>query len=234
MRWDWQGGSRSQCHPERSDANVSERSAVEGSPCWNEVSSNRRMLRPSYAQRADARLALRRLSMTLGSYLILLFLFSIPLLAQNVTALVGPPAATPLAGERLDRETERVAALLRCPVCQGLSIKDSPATMAVQMKAQTRELLAAGYSDDQILLYYEKSYGQFVRLEPPRSGINWIVWLAPALLLVAGIGFVAMRFRRTSESAAAELVPSLADHVDGELAPWLVRVRQIAYGDEAR
>ena len=129
---------------------------------------------------------------------------------------------------------ERVADLLRCPVCQGLSINDSPAEMAVQMKAQTRELLAAGYSEEQILLYYEKSYGQFVRLEPPRSGINWIVWLAPALLFLFGIGFLALRFRRRRNESPSEFVAPPADEVDDELAPWLARVREIAYGEDNR
>ena len=43
-----------------------------------------------------------------------------------------------------------------------------------------RELLAAGYDQEQILAYFERSYGEFVRLEPPLRGVNWLVWLAPA------------------------------------------------------
>ncbi len=54
------------------------------------------------------------------------------------------------------------------------------------MKARVRELLAAGYDEEQILAYFERSYGEFVRLEPPRRGINWLVWLAPPLALWAG------------------------------------------------
>ena len=59
--------------------------------------------------------------------------------------VVGAPKGPPLAGTALDARTEEVGALLRCPVCQGLSVADSPATMASNMKAQVRELLAAGY-----------------------------------------------------------------------------------------
>ncbi|MDX1583610.1 MAG: cytochrome c-type biogenesis protein CcmH, partial [Thermoanaerobaculia bacterium] len=53
--------------------------------------------------------------------------------------VVGEPAGTPLSGEALDTETERVSGLVRCPVCQGLSVNDSPAPMAVKMKKQVRE-----------------------------------------------------------------------------------------------
>ena len=165
-----------------------------------------------------------------GLMLLLLLIIS-PLQAQSVNALVGPPAATPLTGERQERETERVASLLRCPVCQGLSINDSPATMAVQMKAQTRELLSAGYSDEQIITYYEKSYGQFVRLEPPRAGINWIVWLAPGVLLLGGIVFLISKVRKKSPSEAPLIEPATLDE---DLAPWVMRIREMAYGDEAR
>ncbi len=83
-------------------------------------------------------------------------------------------------GEALLARTEDVAGLLRCPVCQGLSVADSPATMAVNMKAQVREMLAAGYDQEQILAYFEHSYGEFVRLQPPLRGVNWLVWLGTA------------------------------------------------------
>ena len=47
------------------------------------------------------------------------------------------------SGAALDTRTEEVGELLRCPVCQGLSVADSPATMATNMKAEVRSLLAA-------------------------------------------------------------------------------------------
>lgn len=168
-----------------------------------------------------------------GAVILLLVLFAVPLAAQNVQSLVGPPAATPLTGRELDRETVRVSALLRCPVCQGLSINDSPATMAVQMKQRTRELLAAGYSDEQILLYFEKSYGQFVRLDPPKSGINWIVWLAPALLFLGGLAIIVRRVARR-RAITTPMAPPPVEVENDELAPWLAKVRAIAYGDETQ
>ena len=65
--------------------------------------------------------------------------------------VVGAPKGRPLAGDALTARTEDVASLLRCPVCQGLSVADSPATMAVNMKVEVRELLAKGYDQDQVL-----------------------------------------------------------------------------------
>jgi cytochrome c-type biogenesis protein CcmH len=148
--------------------------------------------------------------------------------------VVGPPKGQALAGEALLTRTEDVAGLLRCPVCQGLSVADSPATMAVNMKAQVREMLATGYDQEQILAYFEHSYGEFVRLQPPLRGVNWLVWLGPLLALAAGGVFVtrALSARRTA-AVPAEPSPlpgpaTLPD--DPELARYVRRVRELAYG----
>lgn len=164
--------------------------------------------------------------------------------------VVGPPQGPARAGAALEEATARVADLLRCPVCQGLSVGDSPATMAQDMRAQVRELLAAGFDDEQVLAYFEASYGEFVRLAPPLRGVNWLVWLAPALGLVAGLGIVTWVLRgagpRRTETVDATVIepakaPAVAPAPGGEavldplpddpaLARAVLRVRETAYG----
>jgi cytochrome c-type biogenesis protein CcmH len=151
---------------------------------------------------------------------------------EDPREVVGAPRGAALSGPALDARTEEVAALLRCPVCQGLSIADSPATMATKMKARVRELLAAGYDEEQILSYFERSYGEFVRLEPARRGINWLVWIAPPLALMGGLVLVRHTLRRPAPSAppideapARDTLPS-----DPVLARHVLRVRELAYG----
>lgn len=151
---------------------------------------------------------------------------------EDPREVVGPPRGTPLQGAALDTRTEEVGGLLRCPVCQGLSVADSPASMATKMKARVRELLAEGYDEEQILSYFERSYGEFVRLEPPKRGINWLVWLAPPAAFVGGLFFVRRAMRRRPAAAPADApVPgrgTLPD--DRELARYVLRVRELAYG----
>lgn len=149
-------------------------------------------------------------------------------------SILGAPKGAPLQGAELDRRTQQVAGVLRCPVCQGLSVADSPSGMATKMRGQVRELLAAGYDQDQVLAYFERSYGEFVRLEPPLRGVNWIVWLAPAAGLLAGsvlIGVVLKR--RAARAPAVDESPlpgpdTLPD--DPRLAAYVLKVRERAYG----
>jgi cytochrome c-type biogenesis protein CcmH len=160
------------------------------------------------------------------------------------SSTIGAPKGPPLSGAELDARTADVGALLRCPVCQGLSVADSPATMARNMKAEVREKLAAGYDQEQILEHFERSYGEFVRLEPPMRGVNWLVWLGPLAGLLGGGVAVAWALKRSgrfaTSSGAAERdagAPSLSDLPardtlpnDARLAAAVRRVRNLAYG----
>ena len=114
----------------------------------------------------------------------------------DAAQFVGAPQARPLQGAELDRQTVEVAGMLRCPVCQGLSVGDSPSAMAMNMKEQVRELLARGYSREQILSYFEQSYGQFVLLKPKFQGVNSLVWILPLLALAIGAGLVIFKMKK--------------------------------------
>jgi len=107
----------------------------------------------------------------------------------------GPPGGPPLSGAALERATEEVSSLMRCPVCQGLSVADSPASSAVDLKAEVRRQLALGYTKDQVIASFERSYGEFIRLEPKAEGFNWLVWLMPMLALAVGALVIFFRLR---------------------------------------
>jgi cytochrome c-type biogenesis protein CcmH len=153
-------------------------------------------------------------------------LLATALLAQTLKVpdaaqFVGPPAGTAVTGAPLDTRTTEVASLLRCPVCQGLSIADSPSEMAVNMKGQVRELLSRGYTEEQILRYFELSYGQFVLLKPKFQGVNTLVWILPVLALILGAVVVVIKMRKLE--AAPPPPAKEAEEVD----PYLARVREL-------
>lgn len=134
------------------------------------------------------------------------------------------PAGAPRSGTELDRITEEVSEELRCPMCQGLSVADSPSASAQAIKDEVRSLLAEGFSEDQVKGYFEGTYGEFVLLDPKRKGLNWLLWLAPGVVFLGGLGWIAATRRSGSESAT---VPAGED-----LDPYLERVRRLAETDD--
>src|SRR5690554_2720698 len=66
----------------------------------------------------------------------------------------------------LERRTRELASQLRCPVCQGLSIQDSPTELAQDMKAVVREQLAQGKSEEEVTAYFVEKYGEWILLQP--------------------------------------------------------------------
>ncbi|MBW3563359.1 MAG: cytochrome c-type biogenesis protein CcmH [Acidobacteria bacterium] len=157
---------------------------------------------------------------------------SVPLVAQPITPampevreVIGDPASAPQTGESAEQIIEETSAVVRCPVCQGLSIADSPSQMAVEMRGVVREMVHAGYSKEQILQYFATSYGEFVLLDPPRRGVNWIVWIAPLIILLAGAAILMRAIRRRAEPPA-----EAATEPAGETDPLLLRARAIGEG----
>ena len=145
-------------------------------------------------------------------------------LGVDSAAAIGAPKGTPLQGEELDRRTQELSSLMRCPVCQGLSIADSPTLIAQAMKSEVRQLLAAGYTQQQIFEYFEQSYGEFVRLEPKAKGFNLVVWLAPIAALLLGVALIIVRLRRpasvdgsTGQSEPSDDLESYKQRVRREL-----------------
>ncbi|HET7433395.1 MAG TPA: cytochrome c-type biogenesis protein CcmH [Thermoanaerobaculia bacterium] len=129
------------------------------------------------------------------------------------------PRGVPVQGAALVRQTHEIAATLRCPVCQGLSVADSPSEMAVNMKNEVRDMLARGYTREQIESHFVRSYGEFVLLAPKFKGVNALVWILPIAALLLGAFVVRMKLRRLA--AAPE-----SRNEDPDLA----RVRELVKG----
>lgn len=154
-------------------------------------------------------------------------------IAADPLKIIGPPLGQSVQPAELDSCSRATAALLRCPVCQGLSVNDSPASLAVKMRAQVRELYQKGYTEDQILAYFEKSYGQFVRLKPPLRGINWLVWIAPVLGLALGGWFITRVLARGQGAAAPPQSGAAPGSDDPALREYLERARDLARAEGA-
>ena len=150
---------------------------------------------------------------------------ALPLLAALATLAPLPAAADavptvtdPVANARAVKLSEK----LRCLVCQNQSIADSNAELAVDLRTQIREQIAAGRSDDQIVDYMVTRYGDFVLYDPPFKPATILLWLGPVLLVIGGFFVLIRNLRRRS---AAE--PTLT-------AEEQVRAARLLAGDNGK
>ena len=84
---------------------------------------------------------------------------------------------------------------LRCPVCQNESIDESNATLSADLRQLVRERLLAGDTNQEVVDYIVDRYGEFVLLDPNKSGLNIILWWAAPVMLLIGlcVGWVTIR-----------------------------------------
>lgn len=105
----------------------------------------------------------------------------------------------------LESKTRDLARQLRCLVCQGENVWESNSPLALQMRDLVRDRLRAGESPQQIKTYLESRYGDFVLMEPPKHGLNWLLWLGPFVLLSLGallLKRALTRWRRTGKAVS--------------------------------
>ncbi|MAA86231.1 cytochrome c-type biogenesis protein [Haliea salexigens] len=76
---------------------------------------------------------------------------------------------------------------LRCPKCQNQNIADSNAPISQDLRRLLHQQLEAGASDEEILEFMVARYGEFVRYRPAFNAVTAVLWLAPLLLLLAGV-----------------------------------------------
>ena len=87
---------------------------------------------------------------------------------------------------KLDIQVREIAKTLRCTVCQTENIWESGAPLAKQMRDAIRERLEEGQSPEEIRTYFLSRYGDYILMQPPKRGVNWLIWIAPFLLLLIG------------------------------------------------
>ena len=105
-------------------------------------------------------------------------------LAAFLAVLVG-------TSETTEDRVERIGSSIKCPVCQGEAIADSPATMATDMMALIEERVDQGATDEEIVDELLSAFSGAVLLDPPAEGLTLALWLAPLGALILGVVVVA-------------------------------------------
>lgn len=99
----------------------------------------------------------------------------------------------------------KLAAELRCLVCQNQSLADSNADLARDLRIEVLRLMNEGLSDKEITEYLVARYGDFVRYRPPFNAVTLMLWIGPALILLLAVFGLArvIRARRTTGEPAS-------------------------------
>jgi cytochrome c-type biogenesis protein CcmH len=104
----------------------------------------------------------------------------------------------------LESRARRLSQDLRCVVCQNQSIDDSNAPLAADLRVLLRERLSRGDSDAQAVKFLVSRYGNFVLLRPPFQINTVLLWLGPALALLAAVLGFAWYFRSMDRASIPE------------------------------
>ena len=119
--------------------------------------------------------------------MLLLLTTCLPASAKEAAPAVDDPV--------LEQRAMKLAAELRCLVCQNQSLADSNADLAVDLKNQVRSQIREGRSDTQIREYMVARYGDFVLYSPPWKPTTALLWAGPFMLLIAGALALVMYLR---------------------------------------
>lgn len=133
--------------------------------------------------------------------LLALCLLLAPVAAQADSALPAAELAdTQLADPAQEAKATALMETLRCIVCQGQSIADSDAEMAGDMRALVRERIQKGEDPEAIRNWLIERYGQWVSYKPVMSSETAPLWIAPILLVLAGLWLARGRIRRREKN----------------------------------
>lgn len=138
-----------------------------------------------------------RLALGLGLALVMATGRGVP---GQATSVVPVPVVT--ADSAIEATTTQLAAELRCPVCQGNSIQDSPSELAQEMRSVIRDQLVAGKTPDDVRAYFVDKYGEWILLQPKAQGFNLVVYIVPLVAILVGALVVTRSVRRWTAQAS--------------------------------
>ncbi len=149
--------------------------------------------------------------------------------AIALTALgLGMLTAVSAQGPNLDDEVNRISKGLYCPVCPGTPLDVCQTQACVQWRAQIKEKLREGETEQQISDYFVAQYGSQVLGAPPAQGFNWLAYLLPALAIFFGASiawftvskWLGMRKDKAMAIETREVPREYAERIEQELKEY--------------
>lgn len=113
----------------------------------------------------------------------------------------------------VEDRAQAISAGLRCPVCQNLSVADSPSRLAGEMRAEVEGQLRSGRTDDEVRAFFVARYGEWVLLEP-RSLLPFVI---PVAAVALGVGAWLLVVRRRPRPERTEVSDAERRRIDVDL-----------------
>ncbi len=106
-----------------------------------------------------------------------------------------------------DDQVNAIAKQLYCPVCENITLDVCPTQACAQWRELIRQKLTEGWGEQQIKDYFVQQYGGRVLGTPPAKGINWLLYIVPFLIIIAGIYVLYRAFRSWRRSVQPANIP---------------------------
>ncbi len=147
------------------------------------------------------------------------------LLMLLLAGLVFYPVQAVMAQEPTpsDDAVNRIASQLYCPVCENIPLDACPTQACQQWRDLIRQKLMEGWSEDAIKAHFVAQYGDRVLGEPPRQGLNWLIYVLPGVVLLMGLVLL-LRFFWKKPAAPSTGGSSPAQKPEKD--PYLARVER--------
>jgi cytochrome c-type biogenesis protein CcmH len=129
--------------------------------------------------------------------------FALPVQAQD-------PVPTPSADE-----INEIAKQMYCPVCENIPLDVCATEACAQWRDMIGEKLMEGWSEEEIFDYFVLLYGDRVLAEPPRTGINWLIYILPPIFILIGI-FVIVRGFKMWKKPVESLTVDASEDVESD------------------
>jgi len=150
-------------------------------------------------------------------FLVLLTIIASLFVVRVVFAQGGQP------GYPTDDDVNRVAKKLYCPVCPNTPLDVCETKACEDWRAQIRDQLSEGWSEQQVIDYFVAQYGERVLAEPQRKGFTSLVWFLPLTAVLIGAGVVYEILKNWQKQKTAATAVSSPPEISKELLEKIER-----------
>jgi cytochrome c-type biogenesis protein CcmH len=125
-----------------------------------------------------------------------------------------------------DDQVNHIAHQLYCPVCENTPLDVCPTEACRQWRDLIRQQLSEGWSEARIKQYFVDQYGARVLAEPPPAGLNWLMYVSPPVIILAGAFLLFRALKSWTHPAAAPHMDAVGTKADQQTEGYMARVEE--------